>query len=159
MADCSNDKYPGKLTVVEFAIGCPDVVPDEADWLLIGSLRNKELATQWDTIDATTDDSPGAARENIASFQNITLSVDGVSRKTDDTQHNQNALIDHIFNPAATGGQPYAWARVTSPARTYVLPCLWNSATLTWAYDDVSTFAAEAMIAPSDTGVIITPTP
>lgn len=159
MPDCTNEKYVGKIVTVEYAIGCPDTIPASGDWKFIGSLRNKEITTEWDTIDATTDDSPGGARENLVSYQNFSITVDGLNRQSDDATHNQNALIDHITNPAATGGQPYAWVRITDPARTRVAPMIWTNATQTHAYDDVSTFSIEASLAPSAYGVQVTPTP
>ncbi len=74
---CNKTKYVGRDVVQEYAIGCGDVMPAAEDWKLFGSLRTKEFNLGWDTTDATDSDSIGALRENLATFQTLTMSGDG----------------------------------------------------------------------------------
>ena len=74
---CKKLKFPGKDVVLEYVIGCPDTLPTEGEWKRFGSLRTKEFEISWDTTDATDADSVGSLRENLATFQTMSISGDG----------------------------------------------------------------------------------
>lgn len=156
---CESSAFLGRDTSLEFFIGCGDVLPVESDWKFIGALRSNSFSTEWDTTDATADDSVGAVREMLATFKTVTISTDGVARRTDDATHNQIALFQHYVNPVTTGGQPVVWLRRTDPRLTVVGYFLMSTYDLEAPYDDVATFSIEATSTASDFGVIITPTP
>jgi len=159
---CETSAFLGRDTSLEFAIGCGDQLPAEADWKFIGALRSNSLSGEYDTVDTTADDSAGGIREMLATFKSITISTDGVARRTDTATVNQTALLLHYYNPVATGGQPVVWLRRTDPRITLVGYFLMSTYDLESPYDEVSTFSIEASTTANSvipTGVSITPTP
>lgn len=162
MAGCESQSFLGRDTSLEFAIGCGDALPLEADWKFIGALRSNSLSGEYDTVDATADDSAGAIREMLATFKSITISTDGVARRTDTATVNQTVLLMHFYNPTATNGQPVVWLRRTDPRITLVGYFLLSTYDLEAPYDEISTFSIEASTTANSvipTGVSIVPTP
>lgn len=160
MATCKSGKFVGKEVIMEFAIGCPDTLPLEAEWQRLGAMRTKEMNIEWETADATADDSIGSLRENLATFQTMTVSGDGTLLKGDEGA--AAALIDlnkHVVNPTATGGQPYVWLRQTYPDLTFTVAALMTTFSRSAPYDDVATYSLEASAAPSPFGLIVEDTP
>src|SRR5690606_19554080 len=116
---CKQKKFPGKLVVIEYAIGCPDALPAAGDWTRLGSMRTKDYTLTWDSNDATDDSSVGSLRESLMTFLSVELSGDGTVRNDDGAY--AEAVIElemHVSNPVATGGQPAAWFRITDPRLT-----------------------------------------
>lgn len=159
MAGCESASFVGRETTLEFAIGCGDALPLEADWKFIGALRSNSLSTEYDTVDATADDSLNALREMLATFKTVTISADGVARRKDTATVNQVALLKHYLNPVATNGQPVVWLRRTDPRLTVVAYFLMSTYDLEAPYDEISTFSIEASTTASDFGIIVTDTP
>ncbi len=159
MAGCESSAFLGRETSLEFFIGCGDVLPQESDWKLIGALRSNSLSGEYDTVDATADDSINNIREMLATYKTITLSTDGVSRRADTATIHQTELLMHYYNPVTTNGQPVVWLRRTDPRVTVVGYFLMSTYDLEAPYDEVSTFSIEASSTASNFGVIITPTP
>lgn len=147
--------------VIQFAIGCPDTKPLEAEWRTLGSMRTKELTYTWDTVDATDDSSVGAVRENIATFVAVELSGDGVVRN--DGGAYALAVVElerHVANPVATGGQPAMWVRVIDPRLTREVYMLISEfQPLSAPYDDLTTWSFSASATSSPFGLTITDTP
>lgn len=156
---CETSAFLGRDTSLEFAIGCGDQLPAESDWKFIGALRSNSLSTEWDTVDATADDSIGAVREMLATFKTVTISADGVARRADTATVHQTELLAHYLNPVATGGQPVVWLRRTDPRLTVVGYFLMSTYDLEAPYDEIATFSIEASSTASDFGLIVTPTP
>ena len=154
---CETEKYVGRDVVLEYAIGCGDALPDEADWKLFGSLRTKEFALTWDTTDTTDSDSQGSLRENLATFQNLTISGDGLAKASG--ANNLKELTKHFVNPVATNGQPLVWMRMTFPDLTFTAFMLLSNLGRSAPYDDVVTYTLEAMATGSDFGLIVEDTP
>lgn len=159
---CETSAFLGRDTSLEFFIGCGDTAPQESDWKFIGALRSNSLSGEYDTVDATADDSAGSIREMLATFKNITISTDGVARRTDTATVNQTALLLHYYNPVTTGGQPVVWLRRTDPRITLVGYFLMSTYDLEAQYDEVATFSIEATTTANSVfpnGVDIQPTP
>jgi len=156
---CVSKKYVGREVLLEFAIQCGDVMPAEDDWLIIGAGRSKSMTYTWDTVDATADDVEGAIRDNLATWLNFELSMDGVNRRTDDETSNQIALRKHFLNPVETGGQPIVVIRVTEPAITTVAAMLLSEFSLEFPYDDVATWSISAAVTGSTIGLMVFDTP
>lgn len=154
---CETEKYVGRDVVLEYSIGCGDAVPNEADWKLFGSLRTKEFALTWDTTDTTDSDSQGSLRENLATFQNLTISGDGLAKASG--ANNLKELTKHFVNPVATNGQPLVWMRMTFPDLTFTAFMLLSNLGRSAPYDDVVTYTLEAMATGSDFGLIVEDTP
>lgn len=130
----------------------PTVVPN--DYVRIGAVRNKEFGPEWDTVDATADDSPNQTRENLVTFKTFNPSLSGIARTEEDRHH--DAIEDYVTNP--TNDQPYAWIRVERPSKndtikTYDIPVILTSFRFTANYDQPTEWSLEAI---SNGGVTIT---
>lgn len=152
---CKKLKFPGRDVVLEYYIGCGDALPAENDWRRFGSLRTKEFTVEWDTIDATDSDSVGALRENLASFQTLTISGDGTVKSSGAGAQNLIDLTKHVMKPDATGGQPVVWMRMTFPDLTFTAFMLISNLSRSAPYDDVTTYSFEASATASDFGLIV----
>lgn len=156
---CNKLKFPGKDVVLEYVIGCPEELPVEQDWKRFGSLRTKEFEISWDTTDATDADSVGSLRENLATFQTMTISGDGTVKASGTGAANLIELTKHVINPSATGGQPAIWLRMTFPDLTFTAYMLVSTLSRSAPYDDVTTYSFEASASASDFGLIVEDTP
>lgn len=156
---CNKLKFPGKDVVLEYVIGCPEELPVEQDWKRFGSLRTKEFEISWDTTDATDADSVGSLRENLATFQTMTISGDGTVKASGTGAANLIELTKHVINPIATGGQPAIWLRMTFPDLTFTAYMLVSTLSRSAPYDDVTTYSFEASASASDFGLIVEDTP
>lgn len=156
---CNKTKYVGRDVVLEYSIGCGDEMPLAADWKAFGSLRTKEFSLEWESTDATADDSVGALRENLATFQTLSISGDGVCKAGGAGSANLIELTKHVANPAATGGQPVAWVRMTFPDLTFTAFMIVTNMSRSAPHDDVVTFSFEASATASDFGLVVEDTP
>jgi len=156
---CAKRKYVGKNVVMEFQIGCGDVLPDPDEWKLFGSMRTKEFNLEWETTDATADDSVGALRENLATFQSLSISGDGTCKANGAGAENLKALTKHVAKPVLTDGQPFAWVRMTFPDLTFTAFMIVTNASRAAPFDDVVTWSFEASATASDFGLIVDDTP
>lgn len=156
MATCAPKKYVGRDVVMEYAIGCGDTLPLEAEWKRFGAMRTKSFSAPWDTVDATADDIIGYVRENLVTYQSMTVSGDGTLLRGDgDDAENLILLNLHYFNPVATGGQPVAWFRLTFPDLTFTVFMIINDLSREAPNDEVATYSFEAMATASDFGLIV----
>ncbi len=156
---CNKTKYVGRDVVLEYAIACGDALPASADWKVFGSLRTKEFNLSWDTTDATDADSVGALRENLATFQTLSISGDGVCKAAGANSENLIEITKHVAKPDATGGQPVAWMRMTFPDLTFTCFMLFSTLSRSAPYDDVVTYSLEASATASDFGLMVDDTP
>lgn len=156
---CNKTKYVGRDVVLEYAMGCGDTLPDDLDWKILGSLRTKDFSIEWETTDATADDSIDSLRENLATFLSLSISGDGTCKASGLHSENQIELTKHVVKPESTGGQPTAWVRMTFPDLTFTAYMLITNMSRSAPYDDVVTFSFEASNASSDFGVIVEDTP
>jgi len=155
-------KYLGRDIVVEFVTGDTPTAPADAEFKRLGALRGKGLETSWDTTDVTADDSEGNQTENLATFINTTLSLDGISRNDDAS--NQDELEDYVNNADDTPNfQPYGWVRVTRPssktgmiAKVYTFRCMFTSFSIDGPYDGGVTYSCEVS-AEGKVGITYTP--
>lgn len=159
MATCKNQKFVGRTAILEYAIGCGDQMPAAADWKRLGAMRAKELTIEWETTDATADDSIGALRENLATFQTLSVSGDGVLKVAGTGAAALIALTKHVIKPEATGGEPVAWIRLTFPDLTFTFFAIVTNMSRSAPYDDVATYSFEASATASDFGLIVEETP
>src|SRR5699024_6901103 len=143
-------KFTGRSVILEYAIGCPDDFPTEQDWRRIGAMRTKEMTLEWDSTDATADDSIGALRENLATFQTASISGDGTVKASGAGAADLVSLTKHVANPEATGGQPNAWLRITFPDLTFTMYAMVSNMSRSAPYDDVVTYSFEATATASD---------
>lgn len=150
---CETTKYVGRDVVLEYSIGCGDEKPLPGAWKRFGSLRTKEFALSWDTTDVTDSDSVGALRENLATFQTLTISGDGIAKASG--VGNLVELTKHFVSPTATNGQPVVWLRMTFPDLTFTAFMLLSNLSRSAQYDDAVTYSLEAMATASDFGLIV----
>ncbi len=156
---CNKTKYVGRDVVLEYFIGCGDQLPTEADWKRFGSMRTKEFNLEWETTDATADDSIGSLRENLATFQTLSISGDGTLKVSGTGAANLIEITKHVASPTATGGQPVVWMRMTFPDLTFIAFMLISNMSRSAPFDDVATYSLEASATASDFGLIVQDTP
>lgn len=156
---CNKQKYVGRDVALEYHIGCGETLPGESDWKPFGSLRTKEFNLEWDTTDATDGDSIGSLRENLATFQSLSISGDGTCRASGAGGASLVELTKHVAQPVSTGGQPVVWMRMTFPDLTFTCYMLLSSMNRSAPYDDIVTFSMEASATASDFGLIVEDTP
>lgn len=159
MATCKKVKYKGKDVPLYFFIGCEDVRPADNQFKRLGALRGKEIGVSWDSIDATADDSVGSLRENIASYQSLTISGDAVCKNSGVGAAEAKEFAKHVINPVATGGEPFVWLKIVFPDITITAYMMMSNYSRSATYDDLVTWAFEAAAAPSDYGLIVEDTP
>ena len=156
---CKKLKFTGKDVIVRYAIGCPDALPTEGEWKRMMALRSRGLEITWDAADATDGDSVGALRENIATFQSLSISGNGTVKAAGAGAANHREFTKHVFKPDATGGQPVMWLQYIYPDLTFTAFCMVTTLSRTGEYDDVVTYAFEASATASDFGLIVEDTP
>lgn len=159
MAVCKNQKFVGRSVALLLAIGCGDAVPADSEFQRLGAMRTKTMSLEWETADATADDSIGALRENLATFQNLTISGDGTVKAAGLGAPFMIELFKHFATPDATGGQPLVWARLVYPDVTITAFCILSSFGREAPFDDIVTYSIEMMSTASDFGLIIEDTP
>lgn len=159
MPVCKNTKYVGRDVVLEFAIGCGDVLPLSTEWMRMGAMRTKNFGLEWETADGTADDSIGALREAFATYQALTMGGDGLSKVSGVGAEAQRILTKHVINPIATGGQPTIWMRMTFKDLTFIAFMLVTSYSREAPNDDLVSFSIEASSTGSDFGLIVEDTP
>lgn len=156
---CQKQKFVGRDVVLEYFIGCGDELPGAADWVRLGSMRTKEFTLEWETTDATADDSVGSLRENLATFQSLSISGDGTVRVSGGGAQGLIDLTKHVANPALTDGQPVAWVRITFPDLTFTAFMIVTNMSRSAPFDDVVTYSFEASATASDYGLLVDDTP
>lgn len=157
---CNQLKYVGKVVILEYAIGCPEVLPLSAEWKRIGAMTGKNMSVEWDTADTTADDSVGSLRENLATFQALTISGDGMLKAGDSADAlNLKELNRHVMLPLSTGGQPFVWLRMTYPDLTFIAPMLMTTFERDAPFDGPATYSLEATATASPYGLIVEDTP
>lgn len=156
---CKKLKFTGKDVIVRYHIGCPDQLPLETEWKRMMALRSRGLEVTWDSADATDGDSVGALRENIATFQSLSITGNGTVKVGGAGAANHKEFTKHVFKPTATGGQPVMWLQFIYPDLTFTAFCMVTTLSRTGEYDDVVTYAFEASATASDYGLIVEDTP
>jgi len=156
---CEKKQFVGRDVVMEFAIGCSDKVPTAPEWKRFGSMRTKEFNLEWETQDATADDTVGVLRENLATFQTLSVSGEGTVKKSGIGAANVRELLKHVVNPTQTSGQPVAWIRMTFPDLTFTCFMLITNMSRSASNDDIVTYSLEATSNASDFGLIVEDTP
>lgn len=159
MAQCKSQKYVGRDIIVEYAIGCGDALPLENEWRPIGAMRAKEFTLEWETTDATAGDSLSSLRENLATFQTLSVSGDGVCKASGTGAAELIELTKHVVNPVSTAGQPLAWIRFTFPDLTFIALMIVSNMSRSAPHDDVVTYSFAASATTSDFGLIVEDTP
>lgn len=141
-------KYLGREALVEFTITDPEAATDPGTWLVIGAMRGKEWGAEWQSSDATTDDSPELTQENLPTYKNSEISFDGLATK--DTTKNVDMLEEFVNDPAGNGsetGYPHIYLRITVPRgetlRTYTGTALLTSFRNSAPHDDVASWTLE----------------
>lgn len=156
---CTNPKYVGRLVGLRYQIGCGDVFPADNAWKTFGSLTTKSFEISWDTTDTTTDSSVGNIREVIATWQNFSISGDGLSNVGGEIGNNLMELERHFVNPVATNGQPVLWLQIVFPGElTYTAYMLVESFSKSASNDESVSFSFSATATSSDFGIVQEPT-
>lgn len=161
---CKLPGYVGRDVLLEYAFACGDVDPTTPAfaWTPFASLRTKDFNLTWDTADASSDSSPNSLRENLATFQTLEISGDGVAKRSTEAgvQDAFTVLTKHVVKPGpAFSNQPVVWLRMTFPDLTFIAYMLITDLSRSATYDDVVTFSFTAVAASSDFGLLVEDTP
>lgn len=160
MAGCKLPGYSGREVALEIAYACGDVNPLTLAFAPIGALTTKEFSLTWDTTDATADDTVGSLRANMATWQTLEVSYDGICKRADGTKYNQVRLMKHIANPGPDfSNQPVVWARMTFPDLTFIFYALATGQDRSAPFDNNTTFSGTLSATESDFGLIVLDTP
>jgi len=160
MPACETGSMVGRDYAIEMVIACGDTRPASSAYEPIGAFTSKEVTIEWDQVDPTSDATPGNVKATLASWLNFSISGDLVARKSDEVgKINQIKLVKHVANPVETGGQPFAWIRMTGPDLTYECFMLVSNISLSAPTTDVVTRSFEAAAAESPFGLLIYDTP
>lgn len=144
MATCKPPVGTGKLWMIEYAIGCPDEAPkEEAVWKRLGGLIDKTVSSSGNLVDITTDTTVGDFVAQMVTTKSLDVSGNGIAMETGQDAENIKELYLHYVNPVATGGQPTAWVRITSPLITWTIPALFSSFNFSAPLNDPPTFDFE----------------
>ncbi|MFM1333229.1 Ig-like domain-containing protein [Yersinia enterocolitica] len=178
MQGCQNDygKLVGRVAVLRMAFGCPETLPEVADWQRMGALTTKGLDYSMNTISSDADDAKGLV-ENLVTNMDLTISGEGEWRKrAKSTEVGPVKMSKYIFDEVQAGRQPGLWVRfdfLGVDDGTYIQG-YFN--TTSWSSDfgssDFATYSGEWKVADADsvtfvdgsevaiavTGVTVTPT-
>ncbi|EKN3612601.1 DNA breaking-rejoining protein, partial [Yersinia enterocolitica] len=113
MQGCQNDygKLVGRVAVLRMAFGCPETVPEVADWQRMGALTTKGLDYSMNTISSDADDAKGLV-ENLVTNMDLTISGEGEWRKrAKSTEVGPVKMSKYIFDEVQAGRQPGLWVR------------------------------------------------
>lgn len=156
MALCQDDfgKLVGRVAVLRMAFGCPETVPQAADWLRMGALTTKAIDYSMNTISSDADDSKGLV-ENVVTNMDLTISGEGEWRKRAKvTEIGPVKMSKYIFTEVQEGRQPGLWVRfdfLGTDEDTYIQG-YFN--TTSWSSDfgssDFATYSGEWKVADAD---------
>ncbi|NDJ59451.1 hypothetical protein GWD52_21190 [Enterobacteriaceae bacterium 4M9] len=143
MAGCEAGAFTGRDVAVFYAIACPEAQPADGDYKRLGMMRGKTTGVEWETADATADQSADYTQENITTYKSVSFSGDGVSRK--EAVYGQAEIKRHVYSPSAeTSNQPYVWLKIVSPFDITEGPFLISSWEDESPHDDVATWSIDA---------------
>lgn len=173
MANCqnSNERVFGAATVLELAMGCPDVVPAEDDWKALGAGTSKGLDFAPNSTTSDADDTAGWV-ENITTNADATVSFEGEVRKHDKLdQFGYGRLVKYFADEINAKRQPTVWVRMAvGPIEFTAYMVISNLTPADGGSNDIITFSVEFKVsdgttvkvenvdAVSVTGVTLSPT-
>lgn len=156
---CEPNVSTGKLWKLEYIIDCLDTAPVEDDWVRFGGLVDKTINSDGNLIDVTTDTTVGDFIEQIMTTKTLDITGNGIVKNTGEDSDSLLALYMHYMKPTATGGQPLAWIRITSPLITWVIPAVFSSFNMNAPLNEAPTFDFALTQTASPIGSTIERTP
>jgi predicted secreted protein len=124
----------------------------------LGMMRGKTTGVEWETADATADQSAAYTQENLVTYKNVSFSGDGVSRKESHLRPERNEAS--CLQPARRNQQPALRVAENHLAvRYHEGPFLVTSWQDESPHDDVATWSIEAssagLVDVRDVGAVI----
>jgi len=108
--ESSFDRLIGRAKTLELAYGCPDVMPTEAEWKLLGL----PTSATWDANpnSLTSDADDGGFTATMISDADPTYSIDGEVRINDRSdEFGIQGLMKYFFDEVRGRRQPSLWMR------------------------------------------------
>lgn len=139
----------GRSYALYFALGAETLNPGSLTFKQLGMCQGKEWATEFETVDATGDTSPGLTKQNLVTFRNVSMSFDGIAMGP--SEANQKELADAV----ETGSDPRGWLRIVGGGLVRTCPVIFKNWKLTAAHADAVKFAGEAMSNGQQTKVAV----
>ncbi|ECE3714682.1 Ig domain-containing protein [Salmonella enterica] len=152
MANCQNDygKLIGRNAVLEVAEGCPDTVPLESEWKILGAMTTKSFDLSPNTVTSEADDTKGFV-EGLVTSVDFTISGDGEWRKRDKPGDFGPAYMTRYYlQETKAGRQPSVWVRLSFATITivaYMNTTAWSGE---FGTSDIATFSSEFKVADAD---------
>ena len=154
MAICqnSNERVFGAATVLELAMGCPDVVPAEVDWKALGAGTSKGLDFAPNSVTSDADDTAGWV-ENITTNADATVSFEGEVRKHDKLdQFGYGNLVKYFADEINAKRQPTVWVRMeVGPIEFTGYMVISNLTPADGGSNDIITFSVEFKVSDGTT--------
>ena len=136
----------GRNVPVLFAVGTASSDPESLEFVRIGKVRDRSTSTEWDTIDATADTSPGLTKQNLVGYKQSEFGFSYVVT-------GEQSQLD--FEDIAESNSPYCWLQYQFSGGYKTAWCLIKSIKLTYPTTDVVVAQVEAMAASAP--VVIVP--
>lgn len=107
-----NGKLFGRNVVLEVALGCPDTVPEEAEWKSLAAGTSKAIDFSPNTTNSDADDTGGWV-ENLVTNADGTISFEGEVRRRDRLdQFGFGNFVEYFTAEVSASRQPTIWVRV-----------------------------------------------
>lgn len=172
MANCSNsnERLFGAAVVLEVADGCPDVKPEESEWMALAAGTSKGFDFNPNSVTSDADDGAGYV-ETIITNSDFTISFEGEVRKKDKLdQYGIGKFITYFATELKAKRQPGMWVRMDYGPVEFVGYMNISALSSDGGSNDIVTFSTEFKVGDASTievnevtdipvtGVTITPT-
>lgn len=106
----SFDRLIGRAKTLELAYGCPDTVPAESEWKLLGLPTSATWDTNPESLTSDADD--GGFTATMIASADPTYSIDGEVRVNDRTdEFGIQQYVKYFFDEVRARRQPTVWMR------------------------------------------------
>lgn len=172
MANCSNsnERLFGAAVVLEVADGCPDVKPEESEWMALAAGTSKGFDFNPNSVTSDADDGAGYV-ETIITNSDFTISFEGEVRKKDKLdQYGIGKFITYFATELKAKRQPGMWVRMDYGPVEFVGYMNISALSSDGGSNDIVTFSTEFKVGDASTievnevtdipvtGVTLTPT-
>lgn len=151
----NNDHYQGRKVNFEWAAGCRDAIPLEAEFKFAGACKTKGFKLTPTTEDGTTDSSTGGLDETLVTGMAYEVTLDGLVRISDLPTEKNSDLFKYFVAEIAAGRQPSAWTRLIYPDVTITAFCIIAGYERSGETKGLVSFSTSFQATGSDFGLVI----
>lgn len=153
MANCSNsnERLFGAAVVLEVADGCPDVKPEESEWMALAAGTSKGFDFNPNSVTSDADDGAGYV-ETIITNSDFTISFEGEVRKKDKLdQYGIGKFITYFATELKAKRQPGMWVRMDYGPVEFVGYMNISALSSDGGSNDIVTFSTEFKVGDAST--------